>query len=177
MKHGMLLAALIAATAVHADERVGPPPQKWLAVGGTGFELCDIGADAQLLKAGQRNLTIACSVASTPLLRQSFDASPWWGKRIRFAGWVKTENIEPLTAGGAGFGSGLFLGTSGTQSAQVDSRLEGTTAWTYRELVLDVPQHTQWILIGISLAGRGQVWGRDFKFEEVSTDTPVTTLR
>jgi hypothetical protein len=46
--------------------------------------------------------------------------------------------------------------------------------WQHRELVLEVPRDTTWLLIGLATSGKGQVWGRDFKFEEVSADTPVT---
>jgi hypothetical protein len=42
------------------------------------------------------------------------------------------------------------------------------------EISMDDPRNSPWLLIGLSLSGKGQVWGRDFRFEEVSRDTPVT---
>ncbi len=35
--------------------------------------------------------------------------------------------------------------------------------------------NSTWVFVGLTLSGKGQVWARDFKFEEVSRDTPVTT--
>jgi hypothetical protein len=86
--------SLAARAAPRADARFLPPPEKWLAMGGAGFELCDSGVDAQLLNSGQRNLTIACSVANNVALRQSFVARPYWGKRIRLSAWIRRRTAH-----------------------------------------------------------------------------------
>jgi hypothetical protein len=159
-----------------SNDRFQPPPEKWLAVGGQGFELCDNGVDAQLLKAGQRNLTIACSISAQSNLRQAFVAAPYWGKRVRFSGWIRTEKVEPpADLNGQGGGAGLYMSATDSQNPTLHANAIGTTAWQYKELVMDIPRNSAYIPIGIALYGRGQVWGRDFKFEEVSLDTPVTT--
>ncbi len=166
--------ALATRAAPRPDARFLPPPEKWLAMGGSGFELCDSGVDVQLLQSGQRNLTIACSIPNNVALRQAFAANPYWGKRVRFSGWIKTRDVEPLPEAGGQGGAGFFVSASGTQSAALNASITGTTEWQYRELILDVPRNSQWIPLGLTLVGRGQVWGRDFKFEEVPADTPVT---
>jgi len=163
--------SLAARTAARPDARYLPPPEKWLTVGSGGFELCDSGVDAQLLTSGQHNLTIACRVSSTVFLRQSFAAQPYWGKRVRLSAWIRTRDVEPLPEAGAQGGAGLFINT---RNAVVHMNVTGTTDWRYQELVMDVPRNSPWLPLGLWLVGRGQVWARDFKFEEVSAATPVT---
>lgn len=166
--------SLAASTDAAGEFGFQPPPAKWLAIGGQGFELCDIGVDSNMLKAGQRNLSISCSIPHTPALRQSVEAAPFWGKRVRFSGWVKSQDFEPLpTATGQG-GAGLWMSNSNNDSGVVHANVTGTTDWTYRELVIDVPRTGAWILMGLGMSGSGQVWARDLKFEEVPMSTPVT---
>ncbi len=157
-----------------SSDRFQPPPEKWLAIGGQGFELCDSGVDAQMLQAGQRNLTIACSVATNAQLRQALVATRYWGKRMRFSGWIRSENVEGVPELNGQGGAGIYMTVTGSSSPTLHANVSGTTAWQYRELVMDIPRDSLYIPIGIGIFGTGQVWGRDFKFEEVSLDTPLT---
>jgi hypothetical protein len=157
-----------------ADERFLPPPAKWLAMGATGFELCDIGVDAQLLKSGTRNLSIACSIPQSAVLRQTPEALPWWNKRVRFSAWIRTERMEPLAGGAQDGGVAMYLSATATQSPTLTARVTGNSDWQYREVVMDIPQGSVYLPLGFSLTGSGQMWARDLKFEEVSRDTPVT---
>lgn len=167
--------SLLAPAAAQSDFGFLPPPPKWLAIGGQGFELCDIGVDARMLQGGQRNLSIACSFPQTPALRQSIDGAPWWGKRVRFSAWVRSQDFDPLPTDGGPGGAGLWISNSSNTGTTLHANVTGTTDWTYRELVMDVQRGTPWILMGLAMSGSGQVWARDFKFEEVSMDVPVTT--
>jgi hypothetical protein len=158
-----------------------PPPVKWLAVGEQNFEICDAGVDARMLAEGQRNLSIACKVPVLVYLRQSPVAPAWWGKRVRFSGWIKTENVVPRTeAIGPAQGAALYVSVSDKSGPVHNSVVVGTTPWTYRELVVDIPPggnpatQAAFIPMGVSLNGTGQVWVRDLKFEEVPRDTPLT---
>jgi len=156
-----------------------PPPDRWLALGEQTFELCDAGIDAKLLAAGQRNLSIACSVPVRGSLRHTFEAQPWWGKRVRLSGWLKTDKVESTAEGGGRPGASLFLSTTADSNAVIyNATLTGTTDWTYEEIVIDIPAGSlaPYIPMGLSLNGTGQVWVRDLKFEEVSHDTPVTLM-
>jgi hypothetical protein len=153
-----------------------PPPAKWLVLGGPRKELCDAGVDAQMLQGGQRNLSISCGIAERLKLRQSFEAAPFWGKRVRFSAWVKVADFESIDVIGPQEGAGLFMTTGNAtgngQTLTADG--SGTSGWQYRELVMEVPPNTTWVLIGLTLGGKGQVWARDLKFELVSRDVPVT---
>jgi hypothetical protein len=51
-------------------------------------------------------------------------------------------------------------------------RVRGTTDWQYHEIVFDVAPNSQAINLGIWLRGKGQVWVRNFKFEEVGSSLP-----
>jgi hypothetical protein len=159
---------------VRADERFLPPPAKWLAMGTTGFELCDIGVDARLLKSGTRNLSISCSVPQSAVLRQASEALPWWGKRVRFSAQIRTEKLEPLSGGGQDGGVTMYLSATATNSPNLIARVTGNSDWQYREIVMDIPQGSAYLPLGFSLTGSGQMWAKDLKFEEVSRDTPVT---
>ena len=48
-----------------------------------------------------------------------------------------------------------------------DRPIKGTTDWTERSVVLDVPQGSSSINFGILLSGGGQVWVDDFAFTAV----------
>lgn len=168
--------SLTSLTAPRPEDRFLPPPRKWLALGETNFELCDAGVDAKMLASGQRNLSIACKIPVRANLRQAFEAQPWWGKRVRFSAWVRTENVEPRAEGDGRTGAVLFLSASDIQGPVYNAVVTGTTEWTYYELVADILSGTPYIPIGLSLVGTGQMWARDLKFEEVSRDTPVSPL-
>lgn len=166
--------SLTAATAPRPGDAFLPPPQKWLALGEQGFELCDAGIDAKMLTAGQRNLSISCSVPMRAYLRQAFEAPPWWGKRVRLSAWVKSENVQARTGGTGQPGAALYLAATDTNGPVYNAVVTGTTEWTPLELVIDIPRGAPYIPMGLSLVGTGQVWARDLKFEEVPRDTPVT---
>jgi hypothetical protein len=176
--------SLAVATVPRPTDLFLPPPQKWLALGEQNFELCDAGVDAKMLTAGQRNLSLACKVPVRVFLRQAFPAQAWWGKRVRFSAWLRTENVVPRAEGNvqvgaavsAALGAALYLAATDTRGPVYNAVVTGTTEWTYKELVIDIPAGAAYIPTGLSLNGTGQVWARDFKFEEVPRDTPVTVL-
>jgi hypothetical protein len=162
-------------TVIRPGDLFEPAPPKWLTFGSAGFELCDLGVDAKLARQGQRNLTAACKAPVNAGLRQAINAAPWWGKRVRFSAWIRTENVEaPPGGSNMAVGAGLFISASDTNTPTLGFRVTGTTDWEYRELVMDIPRNSVWIPMGLALNGSGQVWLRDLKFEEVSRDVPVT---
>jgi hypothetical protein len=52
--------------------------------------------------------------------------------------------------------------------------IKGTTGWTRCEIVLDVPNNAADLAFGLLLAGDGQVWMDDLRFEVVSSAVPTT---
>jgi hypothetical protein len=56
-----------------------------------------------------------------------------------------------------------------------DRAIKGTTDWKQYEVVLDVPKEgAAQIYFGVLLAGKGQVWVDDFKFEAVDNSVKTT---
>jgi hypothetical protein len=52
--------------------------------------------------------------------------------------------------------------------------IKGTNDWKRYEVVLDVPDASETISIGLLLNGAGQVWMDDLKFETVGADVATT---
>jgi hypothetical protein len=179
--------SLAVATVPSATDAFLPPPVKWFTSGEQNYAICDAGVDARMLAAGQTNLSIACKVPVLVFLRQAPVAPPYWGKRVRFSGWIKTENVVPKSDAfpvqgsiNSVEGAALFVSASDTQGPVRNAAVTGTTPWTYRELVIDIAQGTnapgdaKFLPMGVVLNGTGQVWVRDLKFEEVPRHTPLT---
>jgi hypothetical protein len=179
--------SLAVATVPRTTDVFLPAPVKWFTTGEQNFEICDAGVDAKMLAAGQPNLSIACKVPVLVFLRQAPVAPPYWGKRVRFSGWIRTENVTPrpdVPPRGGGIGSAqgaaLYISASDTGGALRNAVVSGTTPWTYRELVIDIapvtnaPGDAKFLPMGLVLNGTGQVWVRDLKFEEVPRDTPLS---
>ena len=56
-----------------------------------------------------------------------------------------------------------------------DRPIKGTSDWKQYKVVLDVPKEgTAQIYFGVLLAGKGQVWVDDFKFEAVDKTVKTT---
>lgn len=159
------------ASAPRPDDRFLPPPRRWLVLGEPNFALCDAGIDAKILTSGHGNLSIACSLPIRVNLRQAFESYPWQNKRVRLSAWIRTVDVVPRTEG---TGATLYLSATDTNGPLYEVVLTGTNDWTYKELVADIPLGGPFIPVGISLAGTGQVWVRDMKFEEVPAGTPVS---
>ena len=103
-------------------------------------------------------------------LRQDFQPETLRGKRVRFSGYLKTEDIQDYT--------GLLLVAVTPEndiSWNMNSKpIRGTTDWTRYEYVVDVPQDCLTLMFGASIRGRGKVWANSFQFEVVDSTTPVT---
>lgn len=105
---------------------------------------------------------------------QMLDASAWRGKKVRLAGWLRTEDA----------GSGhLWMRIDGIIEGEaaliaVDNMekrfLEGTRGWTAREVVLEVPPESVTILYGAMITGDGTVWADDLAVEEAPPGTEPT---
>ncbi|AWP29660.1 AraC family transcriptional regulator [Paenibacillus vortex V453] len=107
-------------------------------------------------------------------MMQQFKAGKFVGKRMRFSGFVKTENVKEYC--------GLWMRVD-SHSEDVlqfdnmnDRRIVGSTNWNHYAIVLDVPEDSATISIGVLLMGAGQVWVDSFRFEEVDRSVPTTNL-
>lgn len=97
----------------------------------------------------------------------------YFGKRIRFSGYIKSLDVVNW--------SGLWLRVDEKDSKKslafdnMQNRpIKGTTSWQKYEIVLDVPANASNIAYGALLAGTGQIWIDDLKFEIVDESVPTT---
>lgn len=107
-------------------------------------------------------------------MMQQFKAEKFRGKRMRFSGFVRTENVKGYC------GLWMRVDNQTDDMLQFDNMsnrpIVGNTNWNHYEVVLDVPEASAVISIGILLMGSGKVWVDSFQFEEVDRNTPVTNM-
>lgn len=105
-------------------------------------------------------------------LMQVIKADDFRGKRVRFFGHIKGENVKAWAA--------LWMrinNADGTVSAfdNMEKRaFRGSGDWKKFEVVLDVPNESSTISFGALLSGSGHVWVGGLDFQTVDETVPVT---
>lgn len=167
------------ASASNLDFESGPAeagfPSDW-GGGGDGYEIT---VDESVVHAGGASARIE-AVASPPddaafgTLTQCISAERWRGKRVRFSGWLRTQDVDPA-------GAGLWMRVDpyvGPRSLAFDNmsdrRVTGSTDWNRYEIVLDVPEEAKAVVFGALLSGEGRLWVDDLTLEELR-ETVATT--
>ena len=151
-------------------------PAGWIKAGSHPAEY-DMGVDTANRHEGRAIAYVkgtATEFHGFGTLMQMASSREYLGKRVRFSAYVKSEKVQSGWAG-------LWFRIDGAKSGEVlgfdnmqQRPLKGTTDWKRVEIVLDVPQNAAALAYGILLAGDGQVWMDDLKFEVVKPDVPVT---
>jgi hypothetical protein len=104
-------------------------------------------------------------------LMQQIRAEQYLGKRLRFAGFVKSEEVKDW----AGLWMRVDQGTTVVSFDNMQSRpIRGTGDWQQYSVVLDVPKDATGIAFGVLLTGSGRVWLNNTKFEVVGVEVPTT---
>src|SRR5437660_6363827 len=151
-------------------------PAEWGGGGGKDYE---ISLDKTVGHGGKASGSIK-SITTTPLwygaLTQAFKADNYRGQRLRMTAYVKSKDVENS--------AGLWMRIEGfdgkgnyslSSDLMGDRPVKGTNDWKQHEVVLDVPKEgTAQIYFGVMLAGKGQVWVDDFKFEAVGNAVNTT---
>lgn len=105
---------------------------------------------------------------------QQFRAATWVGKRVRFSVFVKAEDVT----GWAGLW--MRIDSSAVNMLKFDNMqnrpIQGTSDWNCYSVVLDVPENSVAINIGILLGGAGKLWFDGIRFETVDKNVPTTDL-
>ncbi len=105
---------------------------------------------------------------------QQFKAKNFIGKRIRFSGMIKSQEV-------AGWG-GLWMRIDSVTSTiiKIDNMqnrpIRGNTDWTSYSIVLDVPENSSIINIGMLLYHTGSLWLDNISFEVVGDDVTPTDV-
>lgn len=121
---------------------------------------------------------------SSGALLKGLRAGPYAGKRLRLSAYIKARNVE----GWAGLSMSVLGPASTTQGNNGpppvpgfdnmgDRPIRGTSDWTRYSIVLDVPAGSTYIDLGLTLAGKGEVWIDDVQLEEVDTTVATTGIK
>lgn len=160
-----------------AKKREEAPMKNWFLAGSHKHDY-EQGVDAEVMFNGKKSAYLR-SKGPEPegfgTLMQTFQATAYLNKRLRYSAYVKSEEVENW-AGLWMRVDGVEKGTSLCFDNMQNRPIKGTTDWQPYEIVLNVPQDSTNIAFGILLEGSGQVWLSDIQFTEVTTDIPVTDL-
>jgi len=160
----------ITAVAAFADLPAG-----WFKAGSHPAEY-DMGLDETVRRDGGKSSATVKSTAANPqgfgTLMQMSGPGEYRGKRVRLAGFVRSDKVTQW--------AGLWFRVDGPNNTTLafdnmeQRAIKGTTDWTRCEIVLDVPNEAQRLAFGVLLAGGGQVWMDDLRFEVVPTTVKTT---
>ncbi|QAA33507.1 helix-turn-helix transcriptional regulator [Clostridium manihotivorum] len=144
---------------------------------GTAPEKYKFEMDNKIYHMGSRSATI-CSVGDEfsyedySSIMQQISAKNFIGKRMRFSGFVKTEEVEQWC--------GLWMRLDSAQGVTLkldnmqNRPIKGTTEWNYYYCVMDIPQDAAVINIGVLLTEKGKIWFDNADFQEVDKSIPTT---
>jgi hypothetical protein len=151
----------------------------WTFIQHAGEESFEFAIDKDVAKQGKKSLRIR-RTGNQPfgLASQKIRADRFLGKRVRFSGYVRLENVEPYGTGVLRTFSGAALmlrinGASGTILFLDDMRnrpLRGNSDWKQVSLEADVPLEAATIEFGPVLSGSGTVWFDAATLQEVVRD-------
>jgi hypothetical protein len=151
-------------------------PKGWCAAGSHPGDYW-MGVDATASKPGAACATLKSKVPEASgfgTLMQTILADDYRGQRVRLSADVRAERVEGW--------AGLWLRVD-AQGRPVrfdnmqDRAVTGTAAWARHGVVLDVPPESDQVAFGLLLAGTGQVWMRELRFEAVGKEVPTTEPR
>lgn len=111
------------------------------------------------------------------VLMQSVHAGSYVGRRLRLTASLNTEDADLGTIW-------MRVDSNERRGLRFDNMigrtsngpLKGSTAWTERSVVLDVPNDAASIHYGFFLRGYGKVWARSFRLECVGADVAPTAF-
>jgi hypothetical protein len=147
---------------------------------GTNAADYESAVDSQTVYNGHPSAYLRCKSSETRefgqgTLMQTFTAGPYYGHRVRFSGYVRADAVQNW----AGLWMRVDRGSGDAKKSvsfdnMQDRPIKGTTGWQLYEVVLDVPDGSTAISLGILMVGAGTVWLNSFGFEIVPKSVPLT---
>ncbi|MFY9821849.1 MAG: hypothetical protein WAM82_10735 [Thermoanaerobaculia bacterium] len=145
------------------------------ASGGEGYEVMTDGEVAHGGKASGRIRQVNADLHNFGSLTQAISAEAFRGKRVRLAGWLRTQEVR---TGWAGLWMRIDREGEGSQPLHFDNMHErgvkGTTDWKRYEVVLDVPKEAGKIVFGCVLSDTGTLWADDLSLAAVGKEVATT---
>lgn len=170
----LILAVPVLLTALSAGAQLSPVPPGWQPITNVPAEY-EIGTEPARRPGGRG--WVAASVkfvgrepAGAALLQQSIRAEDYRGRRVRLAGWMRTNADSYAQMWMRVDGAGVTQ----TSDYMLNRPLSGASDWQPYAIVLDVPRDAVGITFGVALTGAGQVWLDDLSFETVATEVATT---
>jgi hypothetical protein len=149
-------------------------PKHW-RIDASQSGLYEVSVDEKVNYLGKSAVLIeseTASYANRLFLEQVIDGTSWYGKRMRFACSVKTENVDAYATIAVSIQEPH--GNIVIYDPMIDRALKDNNDWTELFIVVDVPPDGRWISFGPALWGKGKLWAAQFTVEEVSKDVPRT---
>lgn len=173
------LAAHIAAAS--KNERELTLPQGWFVTGGTNLRNYRLGVDpsapgtAVIESRFFRDSGVDLTGDTYAVLMQSIVADAYRGQKAKLTVNLRTEAADLGTIWmRVDRAPGSALRFDNMVTRRTNGPLKGTTDWTTRLVVLEVPDEATSIHYGFFLQGYGRVWARSFQLESVSRDAETT---
>jgi hypothetical protein len=109
-------------------------------------------------------------------LIQSITAQNYVGKRVRFSGHLRAENVgvSATIFLRADDSRGRFVAFNNLETLKTNGALKGTSDWCRRDVVLDIPTEALSLNFGFYLAGAGEAHFANFDLQIVGPDVPLT---
>lgn len=103
------------------------------------------------------------STSTLATLRQTIKADHYRGKRLRFSGEIKVEQVEQE--------AGLYIRTSRREERlRPENAVRGTHDWMRYEATIPVAQDASFIRFGLVLYGTGRIWLANARLEVIEQD-------
>lgn len=152
--------------------------QGWIITGTTPREY-HVDYDSNIFYKGNRSVCIkgdsnAIDDTDYSSIMQQVKAKNYLGKRIRFSAFIKTLDVKEWC--------GLWMRINDNTANIVrfdnmqDRPIEGDNEWNYYSVVLDVPDNSSIINIGVLLTGTGTIWIDHVNFEVVDKSVETTDV-
>jgi erythromycin esterase len=109
------------------------------------------------------------------VLTQIVRADDYRGKRVRWSGWLRAQNVTDATA------AGLWMRVDGPHGIEAFDNMStrpvvGTTEWVRADVVLDVPPTAIGIALGALFAGKNTLFVDDLTLEVVDASVATTAI-
>jgi len=106
-------------------------------------------------------------------LMQTVDAADFRGQRLQLRAQIKAHAADGVTIWFRIDGPNGLLAFDNLERSQTDGPLTGSSDWTERTIVLEVPEDAVSLNYGVYLKGRGLGWARGFDLEPVDQTVPL----
>jgi RNA polymerase sigma factor (sigma-70 family) len=156
---------------VPQSDRIAGMPDGWYG-GSARAGAYEVGLDHVTRHGGRASGYVLCrgDGGGFGCLNQAVRADDYRGKRLRLAGWLKTQDADR---------AGLWMRVDGEDKVlafdNMDGRtVQGTADWARYEVVLDVSTDADTVSFGLWLQGPGIAWVDDFSLGPAGLGVPVT---